>query len=89
MRAFGSRMTPVRGNPLALLELGIHDSKLAEAIEGGPLDAPIADAKLHKMERRDFAPKFPLEWALKDVGLSISAAGGDACSGGMMLHGCA
>ena len=57
--------------------LGIDDSKLAEAIEGGPLDAPIADAKLHKMERGDFAPEFPLEWALKDVDLAISAAGDD------------
>ena len=58
--------------------LGIDDAKLAEAIEGGPLDAPIADAKLHKMARGDFAPEFPLEWALKDVDLAIAAAGGDA-----------
>ena len=57
--------------------VGIDTSKLAEAIEGGPLDAPIADAKLHKMERGDFAPEFPLEWALKDVDLAIEAAGGD------------
>ena len=34
--------------------LGVDDAKLAEAIEGGPLDAPIADAKLHKMERGRF-----------------------------------
>jgi 3-hydroxyisobutyrate dehydrogenase len=58
--------------------VGIDISKLAEAIEGGPLDAPIADAKLHKMERGDFAPEFPLEWALKDVDLAIEAAGGDS-----------
>jgi 3-hydroxyisobutyrate dehydrogenase len=57
--------------------LGLDDAKLAEAIEGGPLDAPIADAKLHKMERGDFAPEFPLEWALKDVDLAIGAAGDD------------
>jgi 3-hydroxyisobutyrate dehydrogenase len=56
--------------------LGIDTPKLAEAIEGGPLDAPIADAKLHKMERGDFTPEFPLEWALKDVDLAIQAAGG-------------
>jgi 3-hydroxyisobutyrate dehydrogenase len=55
--------------------LGIDDSQLAEAIEGGPLDAPIADAKLHKMEQQDYAPEFPLEWALKDVDLAIGAAG--------------
>ncbi len=55
--------------------LGIDDGQLAEAIEGGPLDAPLADAKLHKMESGDFAPEFPLEWALKDVDLAIDAAG--------------
>jgi 3-hydroxyisobutyrate dehydrogenase len=57
--------------------LGIDDRKVAEAIEGGPLDAPIAEAKLHKMEQGDFAPEFPLEWALKDVDLAIGEAGGD------------
>ena len=47
--------------------LDIDDAKLAQAIEGGPLDAPIADAKLPKMGRGDFAPEFPLEWTLKEV----------------------
>jgi 3-hydroxyisobutyrate dehydrogenase len=55
--------------------LGVDASKLDEAIEGGPLDAPIADAKLHKMERGDFEPEFPLQWALKDVDLAIAEAG--------------
>jgi 3-hydroxyisobutyrate dehydrogenase len=55
--------------------LGIGHQELAEAIEGGPLDAPIADAKLHKMDRGDYSAEFPLEWALKDVDLAISAAG--------------
>jgi 3-hydroxyisobutyrate dehydrogenase len=57
--------------------LGIDARALADAIEGGPLDAPIADAKLHKMQAGDFAPEFPLEWALKDVDLAITAAGED------------
>jgi 3-hydroxyisobutyrate dehydrogenase len=57
-------------------ELGVDAAKLAEAIEGGPLDAPIADAKLHKMERGDYAPEFPLEWALKDVDLALAEAPG-------------
>ena len=61
---------------LELAWLGIETERLAEAIEGGPLDAPIADAKLHQMVRGDFAPEFPLEWALKDVDLAIGAAGG-------------
>ena len=59
-------------------QLGIDSAMLAEAIEGGPLDAPIADAKLHKMERADYAPEFPLQWALKDVDLAIGAAPGAA-----------
>ena len=58
--------------------LGIGHQQLAEVIEGGPLDAPIVDAKLQKMDRRDFAAEFPLEWALKDVDLAIGATHGDA-----------
>jgi 3-hydroxyisobutyrate dehydrogenase len=56
--------------------LGIDHQQLAEVIEGGPLDAPIAEAKLNKMDLGDYAPEFPLEWALKDVDLAIGAAGG-------------
>jgi 3-hydroxyisobutyrate dehydrogenase len=55
--------------------LGIDAAELAQCIEGGPLDAPIAGAKLHKMETGDFAPEFPLAWALKDVDLATTAAG--------------
>ena len=58
--------------------LGIGHEQLAEVIEGGPLDAPLAGAKLHKMDRQDYAAEFPLEWALKDVDLVIDAAGGQA-----------
>jgi 3-hydroxyisobutyrate dehydrogenase len=57
--------------------LDIGHQQLEEVIQGGPLDAPIADAKLHKMDQQDFAAEFPLEWALKDVDLAIGAAGGD------------
>jgi 3-hydroxyisobutyrate dehydrogenase len=57
--------------------LGVDAAKLESAIEGGPLDAPIADAKLHKMEAGDYAPEFPLEWALKDVDLALEVAGAD------------
>jgi len=56
--------------------LGIDPGDLDAVLEGGPLDAPLADAKLHKMTRGDFAPEFPLEWAVKDVDLALAAAGG-------------
>jgi 3-hydroxyisobutyrate dehydrogenase len=57
-------------------QLGIDPAGLDAVIEGGPLDAPLADAKLHKIVRGDFTPEFPLEWALKDVDLAIEAANG-------------
>jgi len=57
--------------------LDVDSARLADAIEGGPLDAPLADAKLHKMQQGDYAPEFPLEWALKDVDLALAAAEGD------------
>jgi 3-hydroxyisobutyrate dehydrogenase len=55
----------------------IGHQELAEVIGGGPLAAPIADAKLRKMDEGDFAAEFPLEWAVKDVDLAIGAAPGD------------
>jgi 3-hydroxyisobutyrate dehydrogenase len=57
--------------------LDIGHQQLAEVIEGGPLDAPVAGAKFHKMDQGDFATEFPLEWGLKDVDLAIGAAHGD------------
>lgn len=54
--------------------LGVDPAKLEAMIKDGPLDAPLADAKLHKMEHGDFSPEFPLEWALKDVDLALDAA---------------
>jgi 3-hydroxyisobutyrate dehydrogenase len=44
---------------------GIGHPQLAEVIEGGLPDAPIADAKFRKIDRCDYAAEFPLEWALK------------------------
>ena len=58
--------------------LGVEPAKLEAMIKDGPLDAPLADAKLHKMERGDFSPEFPLEWALKDVDLALDAVGREA-----------
>ena len=55
---------------------GIDKGKLAAVIADGPLDAPIVDAKLHKMEQGDFSPEFPLRWALKDVELALGEAAG-------------
>ena len=82
----GSRMKLVVNAYLSMLVEGVAETlalarhldidiaHLNAAIEGGPLDAPLADAKLHKMESADFAPEFPLQWALKDVDLAIHSA---------------
>jgi 3-hydroxyisobutyrate dehydrogenase len=84
----GSRMKLVVNSYLSFLiegvaealelgrRLGIDPAGLDAVLEGGPLDAPLADAKLHKIARGDLAPEFPLEWALKDVDLALAAAEG-------------
>ncbi len=54
--------------------MGIGHDVLAGAIEGGPLASGLAMAKLSKMDSGDFAPEFPLEWALKDIDLTIVEA---------------
>jgi 3-hydroxyisobutyrate dehydrogenase len=84
----GSRMKLVVNSYLSFLiegvaealelgqRLGIDPAALDAVLEGGPLDAPLADAKLHKIASGDFTPEFPLEWALKDVDLAIAAGHG-------------
>jgi 3-hydroxyisobutyrate dehydrogenase len=75
----GADRAPRLRRDRALAErLGVDPVKLDATIEGGPLDAPLAGAKLHKMERGDFSPEFPLEWGLKDVDLALAAAGEDS-----------
>jgi 3-hydroxyisobutyrate dehydrogenase len=54
---------------------GIGATQLTQTLAGGPLEAPIATAKMQKMTAGDFAPEFPLVWALKDVDLALAAAG--------------
>jgi 3-hydroxyisobutyrate dehydrogenase len=84
----GSRMKLVVNSYLSFLiegvaealelgrRLGIDPAGLDSVLKGGPLDAPLADAKLRKIARGDFTPEFPLEWALKDVDLAIAAGHG-------------
>jgi 3-hydroxyisobutyrate dehydrogenase len=84
----GSRMKLVVNSYLSFLiegvaealelghRLGIDPAGLEAVLAGGPLDAPLADAKLRKIASGDFTPEFPLEWALKDVDLAIGAADG-------------
>jgi 3-hydroxyisobutyrate dehydrogenase len=53
--------------------LGIGYGELRDALDGGPLAAPLAVAKLAKLAAGDYAPEFSLAWALKDVDLSLDS----------------
>jgi 3-hydroxyisobutyrate dehydrogenase len=55
--------------------LGIQYSVLADAVIGGPLASATALTKLAKMERGDYSPDFPLQWALKDLDLAVASSG--------------
>jgi 3-hydroxyisobutyrate dehydrogenase len=57
--------------------LGVAHSALREVVAGGPLASGVALTKLAKMESDDYSPDFSLEWALKDLDLAQSAAGGE------------
>jgi 3-hydroxyisobutyrate dehydrogenase len=54
--------------------LGVTQAEFTDAIHGGPLAAGVAVAKLAKIAAKDFEPDFALQWALKDVGLALTAA---------------
>jgi 3-hydroxyisobutyrate dehydrogenase len=53
--------------------LDLSMEELSDALEGGPLGAPAALAKLRKIQDEDFSPEFKLRWALKDVKLALDA----------------
>jgi 3-hydroxyisobutyrate dehydrogenase len=53
--------------------LGVPHAELADALEGGPLAAPQAIAKLRKIDAGDYDPEFALAWALKDVDLALES----------------
>jgi 3-hydroxyisobutyrate dehydrogenase len=54
-------------------ELGITHAELSDAIEGGPLAAPQAIAKLQRIDTHDYDAEFALAWALKDVDLALES----------------
>jgi 3-hydroxyisobutyrate dehydrogenase len=55
--------------------LGVTRHEFMDALDGSPLAAGIALAKLHKIDTGDFAPEFALDWALKDVDLALTSIG--------------
>jgi 3-hydroxyisobutyrate dehydrogenase len=60
---------------IALAEaLDVDPQTFLDAIDGGPVGAPYANMKGKLMMERDFPPSFPLELALKDARLALTAA---------------
>jgi 3-hydroxyisobutyrate dehydrogenase len=58
--------------------LGVSYEALVDTVRGGPMASPLALARLDKMQKRDESIDFPLEWALKDLDLTMRATGRDA-----------
>jgi 3-hydroxyisobutyrate dehydrogenase len=58
--------------------LGVDHRALRDALQGGPLDAPAAQAKLAKIDAGDESPDFSLRWATKDIDLALAEAGDQA-----------
>jgi 3-hydroxyisobutyrate dehydrogenase len=56
-------------------QLGVPQSVLVDALDGGPLGAALAMAKIAKMDHADYRPDFSLQWALKDINLALAAGG--------------
>jgi 3-hydroxyisobutyrate dehydrogenase len=55
--------------------LGVSYEALVDTVRGGPMASPLALARLDKMQKGDDTIDFPLEWALKDLDLTMQAAG--------------
>src|SRR6516164_9668514 len=68
----GSRLKLVVNSYMSVLIEGVAEA--AELARRLGVDIARLD---EAMERGDYAPEFPLEWALKDVDLAIEAANGD------------
>ena len=55
--------------------LGVDHQALRDALQGSPLNAPVALLKLAKIDAGDESPDFSLRWATKDVDLALAEAG--------------
>jgi len=83
----GSRLKLVLNTWLAFLMEGIAESvaladtigvdhqALRDALQGSPVNAPVALLKLAKIDAGDESPDFSLRWATKDVDLALAEAG--------------
>lgn len=55
-------------------EFGFTPDEFWDVLDGGPLAAPYARAKLGMIKEGDYEPQMHLTWALKDARLALAAA---------------
>ncbi|WP_380178233.1 NAD(P)-dependent oxidoreductase [Kalamiella sp. sgz302252] len=55
-------------------EFGFTPDQFWDVLDGGPLAAPYAKAKLGMIEEGSYEPQMQLTWALKDARLALAAA---------------
>ncbi|MEI2264449.1 NAD(P)-dependent oxidoreductase [Erwinia sp. CGal63] len=55
-------------------EFGFTSEQFWDVLDGGPLAAPYAKAKLGMIEEGSYEPQMQLTWALKDARLALAAA---------------
>ncbi len=87
--AWIATITAAAGQSIAMCaELGLDPSLFLRAIAGSPSDNGYLQTKGAMMLAGDFTPSFPVEGALKDVGLMIDAVGEQAPSARLLgqLH---
>ena len=94
----GSRMKLVLNSWLATLVEGTAEiatlanaldvslDRVAECLQGGPLDATLVRSKLEKIAAREFGSEFSLANAAKDVRLALQAEAHDGGGGLPMLE---
>jgi 3-hydroxyisobutyrate dehydrogenase len=55
--------------------IGVDHQALRDALQGSPVNAPVALLKLAKIDAGDESPDFSLRWATKDLDLALAEAG--------------
>ena len=59
--------------------IGVDHPALRDALQGSPVNAPVALLKLAKLDAGDESPDFSLRWVTKDVDLALAEAGTRPC----------
>jgi 3-hydroxyisobutyrate dehydrogenase-like beta-hydroxyacid dehydrogenase len=69
----GPEARPAR--PPVAVTIGVDHQALRDAVQGSPVNAPVALLKLAKIDAGDESPDLSRRWATKDVDLALAEAG--------------